>query len=362
MVRAFYSLAAISITLNSSLISAQTSAPASSMNPDISLSVLSDYKHSKRSGSKAEGGFSLSEAELQFSSNIDPYLRGVALFSVHPSEAHADTDTPAAEPAEKAYAIEPEEVYLETLALPYVTLKAGRFHTALGRHNSLHTHAYPFLDAPLIHQRLLGEEGLTESGLSAALLAPVPWFSEVTVQAVQGDSPTLFSSESMTDAAEIYRWRNLFELSDESTLDVGLSGAQGANFYQGRSTVQGADLSWKWRPTTGGKYTAVILAAEYLQGKVEGRTTETELKGYATWLQYQFAERWWIQARTEKAENPQEAGLKQTKESALIAFFPSEFSGLRLQYDVLHEKEQKDQQTLWLQAQFIIGAHPAHAY
>lgn len=376
--RSVFTCALLSTAWNLPQFAKAQSRGATSMNPDISLSLLVGYKNAKRVGAtKTEpgGGFSLDEAELQFQADVDPYFRAVATFSVHPEEEEgsenegegtAATEDPAAGTAaaeEKHFAIEAEEAYLETLSLPNLTLKAGRFHTAMGRHNSLHRHAYPFIDAPLINQRLLGEEGLTETGVSAAALAPLPWYMEATLQAVQGDSPTLFASESSTDTAMVYQLRNLWDLSDATTLDFNLSGTSGANQYGERSNVGAADFTVKWRPTSGGRYQALLFTAEYMAGKVEGRPVDEEQAGYAAWIQYQFAERWWAQLRTEEAKSKDEGAVAEKKISALIAFYPSEFSGLRMQIDQLSDADRDHPlRTFLLQGNIVIGAHPAHAY
>jgi hypothetical protein len=81
-------------------------------------------------------------------------------------------------------------------------------------------------------------------------------------------------------------------------------------------------------------------------------------------VQYQFSQRWWAQARYEYVGAPQESGFAaQTKQSALLGFFPSEFSGLRLQYDHLRVAgAERDEHTIAFQYNISIGAHPAHAY
>ncbi|RZA27405.1 MAG: hypothetical protein EOP10_00135 [Proteobacteria bacterium] len=343
-------------------------------NPDTSINFLTLYKSQKREGAdktEPDGGFMLQEAEIQFMANVDAYFRAVAMFAVHPEHDHEHEEGAAVdpmvegeerEPEEKGYGIEPEEVYLETTALPYVTLKLGRFHADLGRHNQLHTHAYPFVDAPLINQRLLGEEGLIENGLSASILVPLPWYAEVSAQALQGDSPELFSSESSSDVATVYRVRNLFDLTDEATLDLGLSAARGHNFWNGTTNVRGADVSLKWRPTQGGKYQSISLAAEYLQGEVGDRLIDSKLSGYSTWLQYQATQRLWVQIRQEEAKSEDEGAKAHRKLSGLIGFNPTEFSSLRLQLDQLHDDEEKPLNSLLFQANITIGAHPAHAY
>ena len=318
--------------------SARSGAPQS-MNPDTSVNILTLYKNGQREGATSpepDSGFLLQEVEMQFLADVDPYLRASALLSVHPADTAPVANANA--PADKTYEIEPEEVFLETTSIPYLTIKAGRFHAALGRHNTLHTHAFPFIDAPLINQRLLGSDGLTEVGVSGSLLLPLPWYSEAIAQGVQGDSPDLFQSKNPSNIATVYRLRNLFDITDAMTFDLGLSGASGKNYYGGQTSVGGADMTVKWRPIIGGKYQAFILAGEYLQGAVNGRADDSHLAGGAYWLQYQFAERWWIQGRGEQLASDTDSKTTQ-KYSALVAFLPSEFSGFRFQYDRLMDTQ-----------------------
>src|SRR6185295_19409236 len=144
------------------------------------------------------------------------------------------------------FGIDPEEVFLETISLPSVTLRAGKFKAALGKHNMLHTHAYPFIDAPLINQVLLGDEGLNEVGFSAAVLLPSPWFSEFTAQLVTNSNDTLYNSPSSKDMAGVGRLKNLFDLTDDLTMEMGVSGTVGRNMFSKTSSVVAGDLTFKW--------------------------------------------------------------------------------------------------------------------
>ena len=268
-----------------------------------------------------------------------------------------------------------------TTTLPYVTLRAGKFKLALGKHNQLHTHAFPFIDAPLYQTKITGEEGLNASSVSASALVPLPWFSELTAQAFSLGNDDLFGDASTTigttvgvrsgKTGALGRFRNLFEFGDDATLELGASAGTGKNAYGFQTTVYGADVTLKWRPAEGGKYEAFIWNTEYLGSRRKGRlnsagTGENEEKigGAATYVQFQFAERWWIQARAEILGAPHNAVVPlHTKQSGLIGFFPSEFSGFRLQYD--HENDRarpRQDHAVTLQYNVTIGAHPAHAY
>lgn len=347
-------------------------------NPDTSVNFLGLAQHGTGLGNdrtvKNRNGLTLQEAEVQFTSDVDAYFRANALFSISQEDGKSN------------FGIDPEEVYIESISLPVVTLKAGKFKMALGRHNQLHTHAFPFIDAPLIHQKLLGDEGLNEVGASASALLPfLPWYSELTVQALSLSNEALFNSRLSGSLGALTRFKNLWDITDSSTVELGLSAVTGNNQYGKQSSVAAGDLTFKWRPTEGGKYKAVIWSTEYLYGQRGGMTadrtmadptnpantvTETDsvrtLGGMATWLQYQFAERWWAQARYEymgvpKSKTPSLAAVD--KQSALLGFFPSEFSGFRFQYDRIHDRARpRIDHTYALQYNISIGAHPAHAY
>jgi hypothetical protein len=235
----------------------------------------------------------------------------------------------------------------------------------------LHAHAFPFIDAPIIHRRLLGNEGLNESGVSAAALIPVSWFSEFTLQALTLQNDALFNHYTSGEIGGLAHWKNLWDLNDSLTMEFGLSGVTGKNQFGRKASVLGSDLTFKWRPVEGGKYHALVWQSEYLLGQRPGLTdavtseSTQKLGGFATWLQVQFAQRWWVQARYEYVGLPHSPPLAvATKESVLLGFFPSEFSGLRLQYDWLQDRARTriNDHAIAFQYNISIGAHPAHAY
>jgi hypothetical protein len=163
------------------------------------------------------------------------------------------------------------------------------------------------------------------------------------------------------------RLKNLWDLSDSTTVELGVGGIRGESHATKAASpsVKGSayegDLTLKWRPMEGGKYHAFVWSTEYLNGQPAG--TE-RLGGIASWVQYQFDERWWIQGRAEKLGLPSNAANPaEQRQSALLGFFPSEFSGLRLQYDhVTGGTLGKTEHDVAFQWNFSIGAHPAHLY
>lgn len=345
--------------------------------PNISANTLFLYRQSnfaKENSSTVRNGLDVQEAEIAFYADVDPYSRLFLLLGVHPEyEADATTGKVTQE-----WAIEPEEAYAESTRVPYVTIKGGKFKAAFGKHNSLHTHVFPFVDAPMINSSLLGDEGLNDVGLSASGLLPLPWFSELTAQYLRGAGENYyFNSPSPSDGVGLARWKNLVDLSEALTLEIGGSYARGGNAFGGDTSLTGADLTFKWRPSEGGKYHSWILAGEYIDRRLEQSGVPSEDgHGLAVWGQYQFAERWSLAARYETLDvtgsnsifNPDHAldNALTERAAAALNFYATEFSSFRLEYGQSHGPAQSNGETeerrLYLQANFTIGAHPAHTY
>src|SRR5689334_10826193 len=65
------------------------------LNPDISANILTLYQKSNRGNaatSASPNGFALQETEIQFTADVDPYLRASALLSIAPTSPQAPTE------------------------------------------------------------------------------------------------------------------------------------------------------------------------------------------------------------------------------------------------------------------------------
>jgi len=254
-----------------------------------------------------------------------------------------------------------EEGFVTTLGLPYsLALKAGKFYAELGRHNLLHAHAFPFIDAPLVSERLLGEEGLNETGLGLSALLPLPWYAELNGQALNGDHE-LFASPKGRDLLYLGHLKNFWELGPSATLELGSSWAGGNNQEGHTSALAGVDLTLKWR-AAGPRTRALVWQSEYLRARSNLPAGTEKQGGLYSLLQYQFARRWWAQARWDLVGLPRPRGAERAHRlSGLLALVPSEFSALRLQYSRLDEGGGGTDQ-VQMQYNFTIGSHPAHRY
>jgi hypothetical protein len=309
-----------------------------------------------------ETGLHLQEVEVRLSAIVDPYFRADLTLSAHEDE------------------IAFEEAFVTTLSLPRVTLRGGQMYAAFGRHNGLHTHAFPFLTAPLPWRALLGPEGLLDPGVAADVLLPLPFYTELSLQAFagewrpfegeRGDDPATAEDESAPDAREredlvfVGRLETVLALGDSATLGVGASYGGGRNGFDGWTHVVGADLTVKWRPIEAERYTGVEWTTEYLLVDRGEAPEDGRVGGAYTSLRYQFGQTWWVQGRGAVLGLPEGEEGRTWRGEALAAWVPSELSALRLQYAYETPEAGEDHpiHEVFLQMVFSIGSHPAHAY
>ena len=132
-------------------------------------------------------GFNARNIELALDGAVDPYFEGFANIVF---KLDNDNETE----------VEVEEAFLQTTSLPFnLQLKAGQFFAAFGRINPVHPHAWEFADAPLVHGRLLGPDGLRGVGAQMAWTLPTPWYSQLIFAVQNGRGGTGFSFRNPGD-------------------------------------------------------------------------------------------------------------------------------------------------------------------
>jgi hypothetical protein len=319
-------------------------------NPAISLNGLflgtyndeGDYDSTK----EVRTGLSVQEIELRLTANIDTWLRGDIILAV-----------------EGTSGLEVEEAIAEGLITRNLSFKVGKFLTPFGKHNQLHTHAFPFIDLPVVNEEILGEEGLNEVGIGASYILPTEWFSEFTFQVLDGANTKQFNGPAGSDFAYLFRQNNLWDLNNETTMEFGGSYVYGQNnltppsSFDNYTHLAGGDLTFKWRPSGREAYKSITWQTEFI-----GSYRENTQQGWYTMLQHQFAKKWWIQGRYSGYSIPHGPNRDEKNQwSALLAWVPSEFSAVRLQYNHLNQATADENQVL-LQLNFTMGSHPAHKY
>ena len=305
-------------------------------------------------GLNFENGFNLQEAEFRFTSDVDPYFNADMTVAI-----------------DREGNVELEEGFVTSNQLPGdimprgLSLKMGKFFTEFGKHNLLHSHQFPFIDRPLVSESVFGDEGLNEPAAGLNYLLPIPWYSEFTFQGMQGDNSNLFvlSSDESPQGAFLGHWKNFFDLSDESTLEVGNSYVGGRNSGSGYSQAIGADLTIKWIPLKRAQDRALIWQNEYIYSSIDqDNSARRETGGLYTSLQYRLSRLWWLQGRYDVLGIPNSRMGVDHKWTLLVALVPSEFSALRLQYSRTQQEFGDDIDQILFQLNYTLGSHPAHRY
>ena len=374
---------------------AQAAAGANAFNPAISLILSGSYARTSRdpasdslsgfrlpAGAEAgpgSRGFSLAETELAFSASIDPWLRGSAIFSIHPDNT-----------------LSVEEAFVQTTSLGNgLSLKAGRFFSGIGYLNEKHAHTWDFADNPLAYQAFLGTQ-FSDDGLQLRWLAPTDLFLEAGAEigrgrgfpgsdgSRNGSGASALFAHAGGDIGDSHSWRAGLSMlnakaTDQALVTTDAGGSSSTGTFSGRTRVWLADFVWKWAPDGNATRTNFKLQGEYLRSTRSGQFAEGD--GSSTgaraaqsgwYLQgvYQFMPRWRVGARTERLDSGRLAdatGLtpvnyRPSKNALMLEFNPSEFSRVRLQ--VARDKSrlgQPDNQ-LFIQYQTSLGAHGAHGF
>lgn len=334
-------------------------------------------------------GFTVPNAELTLNGAVDPFFQGFTNVVLQLDEA-GETG------------VELEEMFLLSTSLPgNLQLKVGQFFAEFGRQNPRHPHAWGLVDQPLVLGRLLGPDGLRSQGARISWLFPTSWYMEglLTVMNSGGEAAFPFRSEDSDmihggvaaevpvsnagDLLVVPRLALSLDLGDTQTVLAGVSGAFGPNNSgPGESTsILGADVYWKWRPVTSFQgFPFVSLQAEALLRRYGAASRESledalvtlpretleDWGGYAELL-WGIRPRWVAGARADvvrggDASFDSEARADRFRLSPVVTWYPSEFSKIRLQYNFDDRDGLGTDHSVWLQFEFILGAHAAHQF
>lgn len=338
--------------------------PAGTLNPDISLitDFIADLSPEQ---STLEGGdrFQLREVELGVQGAVDPYFRYDAFLALHEGE------------------IEVEEGYATTLGLPAgLQARAGKFRLPFGKVNLTHRPELGTIDYPLLHQEFFGAEGLASTGVWLSVIgAPLGFFQELSLMATNGADAADHEEEDheeadheesegkdllddLADRLWLAHLKNSWDPSPTSNIEAGASWGTSAVDApeRERTNLYGVDAIWRWKPPAQGKYRSAILQAE-AAWRVAAGQDETRFGAFA-FGQLQLSRRTYVGARYDYVEQPDEGGATRQAGQAILRFFPTEFSQLRLTYERQATEADEGLDRLLFQTTFALGPHRPHAY
>lgn len=334
-------------------------------------------------------GFTIPNAEIALDGAVDPYFKGFSNI-VYKLDEHGETG------------VELEEVFFLTTSLPgNLQLKGGQFFAEFGRQNPQHPHAWAFVDQPLVLNRILGPEGLRSQGARISWLVPVSFYTEAMVSVMNSAGGTAFSFRS-EESAEIHggvphareverledfllvpRIATSIDLTDTQTLLLGGSAAFGPNSAgaRARTRIYGADVYWKWKSATAAQgFPFVSLQAEFLSRRYDAAARVSAAEASVTLPAETLTDRgfysqvlWGIKPRIVTGLRGEfvsgnagafdsELRIDRFRLSPNLTWYPTEFSKLRLQYNYDHRQGIGRDHSIWLQFEFLLGAHAAHKF
>ena len=307
-----------------------------------------------RNAFNEESALELSEAEVSFQAIVDPYARADVYLAASPE------------------GVEIEEGYATFTALPAgLLVKAGKMRAQFGKVNTLHTHAMPTVDRPLVIENLLGgAEGLSDGGVSVSSLIGNPWiFLEATGEAYGGRSE-VFQSTGRDHPAYIARLRAYRDLTEDQNLEVASSYAFGPTADEEmlddgvfNKHLFGIDATFRYRPLRRAIYRRFNLRTELIWSRQDlPEDQRAQAFGFYGLGEYQFARRWYIGGRIDRSGRVFDGTLADRGASVFLTFWPTEFSQLRSQYRRTRYAEDVIADEVFFQFNFSIGAHAAHAF
>jgi hypothetical protein len=324
-------------------------------NPDIA--VIGDFLGATGSnGVNPAPTFEMHESEASFQAIVDPYARADFFLSF----------------GENGVAL--EEGYLTFPTAPGgLLVRAGKMRAAFGKVNTLHNHVLPWTDRPIVTNNLVGgEDGIDDVGFSVAKLIPNRWiFLEATGQVYRGDSDEVFHSTKRGFLSYVGHLRGYQDLTDNTNIDLGVSYARGHNasgvvdgvdLGRFQTTLIGTDATIRWRPLQRSIYHSFVGRSEFIWSRRGQPGGVQPAMGYYVSGDYQFARRWFAGVRYDHSNLADNASLTDTGQSAVLTFWPSEFSQLRGQYRRTNYATGPTANEFLMQLQFSIGAHGAHPF
>ncbi|MGQ0722161.1 MAG: hypothetical protein ACT4PE_11410 [Candidatus Eiseniibacteriota bacterium] len=339
------------------LLSATTQSRAQKLNPNIS--VIGDTRATWNDTTE-DVEIGLDEVEVAFVGPLNPYASAEVYVGFHGAET---------------VEIEEAKLLLDRYLPGGFGLTIGRFLQDFGQLNQLHSHAYPFVERPLMHAEFFGEDGVVDEAVRLDWIAPA---EEVTLRAsagaVRGD---LFlgghhhEEEPSTEEEE-----EAPELGVTGRLDLFAQPTEAFSFLLGGSVLHGehdthdaamatwicADAKARWDL---GPYRALVLNAEGVFGSLEetDEAAESDPSGFFVSADVRANRRWnlggFVESATERADDE----IRTNRYGGFIGLgLMEETTMFRLVGHVTEPDEGSSEVGVIAQALFGLGPHKPHRY
>lgn len=377
--------------------------PQSNVNPDISLIGTFDMYTNfiKDSPEYHKLNFATPSMEMLVEGYLNPFARASAVISYEDDKFFI----------EELYALVERGLPLD------LQVKAGKYLVGFGKLNTVHPHAWPFLERPLFHQIYFGAGGFNDIGVNLSIILPTgDTYTNLDIGIYKGDAIGKSEASNPDDPESIKALRGIspvfagrlgsfFNLGDFSNLEAGLSASYGLHSrtlfnvtgnqqapFEIRSlyyTYLGADVKYKYKPDS---YTALTIQGEGLfnhrdvsrpgkMGVNSRMDTEETINTFGAFVfaDYLFNKQFSVGAKYDftygiigdfpsEYTGPNDDKNKTNAVSEWFAYYPVEETiALRLEAQHLFftfsdQRTRSSETKLTLQLLFSLGPHKAHPF
>lgn len=368
----------------------------SNINPDISLIGTFDAFTNFIKGTPEYGKLNFDDPEMELF--VDGYLNPFAKAAANISYENNQFGV--------------EELYGNIVnGLPLdMQIKAGKFLVGFGKLNTVHPHAWPFLERPLFHQIFFGANGFNDVGVDFSFVLPTgDLFTGLDLGVFKGKSITPLTDSNYVDRGVnplfVGRVNTFIPIDDYTNLEVGLSGSYGAyakgNLVFSSSTVNngsvntfyysyyGLDFKFKYSPNA---YSVLTIQGEGLLDNrsvprieqiANGWTTESSQNisngGAFIYADYKFDKKYSFGVKYDYTagiigDKPTFSTLANDDKNstqgieAWIGYYPAEETTVlrlgvqHLSFNYADGTNRDGETTLKLQFIFSLGPHKAHPF
>lgn len=305
-------------------------------------------------GNEIDDRVSLRSLELELDAPVTGWARGIAVGCW-------------SEVTDGEFESEIDEAYLDAPALPlpweplagHLGLRAGRLRSPFGRNNPWHLHDQPQITRPLPIRRVLGEDGLLQTGLDLSLDLPLgDAFSTRITTELENDFPL---DESFTPLLDL-EFRLLAGPQIELLFGLSKDSSRREREYGHQSALWGGNLLFVRHPSDPERAGSVWLGGEVL-GSDAALTGggETEPAGFYGWFQVEPFPYWFVGLRYDRCEEIEDDDLETSVAGAYLGWSIAPKLRLNLGYEVSDSDvvTLDSVDTLLAELNFSFGSPPA---
>jgi hypothetical protein len=233
----------------------------------------------------------------------------------------------------------------------------GQFRVKFGQFNQIHDHEWFLADPPLIHTKFLGVDGVHLLGAELTYQPPLLYFVQFALSAqtpgsVEGypaaaaGAPRTYAIQRGNEFVVFPRVETFFDLTDNSNLALGLSGATGQNKQNSDDKTQliGVDFLYRWKGGTQPGWPYIRWLTEGIwairqnpivqAGANKGRQVGDDVVGgFFSELGYRFTYRWQVTGRVDYEGIPKGEEDKQLRLTGALRYYLNPVAKINLQYE-----------------------------